>query len=61
MSPRNPEGLGLGYRIWYRFRYVLLQVLGPAQLSGSRSPIAQLRQERERRVEQARREGRTRD
>ena len=57
MSPRNHEGLTLRYRMWYRFRYVMLQVLGPPQLSGSQSPIVQLKQERERRIEEARRRG----
>ena len=55
MSPRDSEGLSLGYRAWYRFRYVMLQVLGPPQLSGSQNPLEQLRREREAKIEEARR------
>lgn len=53
---RNPEneGLSLGYRIWYRLRYIGLHIFGPAQLGEAEDPHAQLRRERAAKVASAR-------
>ncbi|MGG5260517.1 hypothetical protein [Phycicoccus avicenniae] len=55
------DGLSLGYRIGWRVRYALTSVFGPAQLGTADDPQQKLRCERERRVEQARRERGTTD
>ena len=49
------EGLSLGYRIFYRIRYLGLHLFGPAQLGDAEDPHARLRRERERKVAEARR------
>ncbi len=38
--------LSLGYRLWYRMRYIGLSIFGPAQLGESNDPLNQLRRER---------------
>jgi hypothetical protein len=48
------EGLSLWYRFGWRVRYILVNVFGPAQLA-DHDPSAELRRERQARVEQARR------
>ena len=48
------EGLSLWYRFGWRIRYILVNVFGPAQLA-DHDPSAELRRERQARVEQARR------
>jgi hypothetical protein len=48
------EGLSLWYRFGWRVRYILVNVFGPAQLA-DHDPSAELRRERQAKVEQARR------
>ena len=48
------EGLSLWYRFRWRVRYILVNIFGPAQLA-DHDPSAELRRERQARVEQARR------
>ncbi len=55
MAKAESEGLSLGYRIFYRIRYLGLHLFGPAQLGDAEDPHARLRRERERKVAQARR------
>ena len=40
-KPEN-EGLSLGYRMWWRFRYVGMHVCGPAQLGDESDPQRRL-------------------
>jgi hypothetical protein len=47
--------LSLGYRIFYRIRYIGLHLFGPAQLGEAEDPHARLKRERERKVAAARR------
>ncbi|NHA68269.1 hypothetical protein [Phycicoccus flavus] len=55
MDRTSRRALPLGYRIGWRFRYAAVSVFGPAQL-GSDDPQLRLRRERERRLEQVRRD-----
>ncbi len=55
MSKADSEGLSLGYRIFYRIKYIGLSVFGPAQLGDDEDPRARMRRERERKVAAARR------
>jgi hypothetical protein len=48
------EGLSLWYRFGWRVRYILVNIFGPAQLA-DHDPSAELRRERQAKVEQARR------
>jgi hypothetical protein len=48
------QGLSLWYRFGWRVRYILVNVFGPAQLA-DHDPSTELRQERQAKVEQARR------
>ena len=52
-KPEN-EGLSLGYRMWWRFRYAGMHVFGPAQLGDESDPQRRLERERAARVEAAR-------
>ena len=55
MTRVESEGLSLGYRIFYRIRYLGLHLFGPAQLGDAEDPHARLKRERERKVAEARR------
>lgn len=41
----NKDGLGIGYRLWWNIRRLVLTVFGPAQL-GDADPLYQLKKER---------------
>ena len=56
MARADVEGLSIGYRIGWRFRYLATSVFGPAQLGTADDPQLKLKRERARRVEQARAE-----
>jgi len=53
-TSRN-EGLGLWYRFRWRVRYILVNVFGPARLGDDDDPAAELRRERQARIDQAHR------
>ena len=55
MARTDREGLSLGYRIGWRFRYAAVSVFGPAQLGTEDDPQMKLRREKQDRVEAARR------
>ncbi|WP_170062492.1 hypothetical protein [Phycicoccus duodecadis] len=56
MARADVEGLSIGYRIGWRFRYLATSVFGPAQLGTADDPQQKLLRERQRRVERLRAE-----
>ncbi|KRE60124.1 hypothetical protein [Nostocoides sp. Soil756] len=56
MARAEVEGLSLGYRLGWRFRYIATSVFGPAQLGTAEDPQQKLLRERQRRVERIRAE-----
>lgn len=54
--PRDTTGLSLPYRLGWRIKYLVLTVMGPADLDGMKDPRYRMRSQRWNKVNQARAE-----